>query len=55
MSRLSGDWKEIKPAVFELKGYSSKQIERLDRRPTDLIKRALGSSAKVQDDKVKKR
>jgi hypothetical protein len=54
VSRLSVDWEEVKPAVFELKGYSSEQIARLDRRPTDLIKSAL-SSTKASDDKAKKR
>ena len=33
-SRLSTEWNEIEPAVFERKGYSVEQTKQLDRRQT---------------------
>jgi hypothetical protein len=44
LSRLSTEWNEIEPAVFERKGYSVEQTKRLDRRPDDLIRSALGAA-----------
>jgi len=46
-SRLSTEWNEIKPAVYELKGYSVEQTRRLDQRPNDLIRSALDAAQKI--------
>jgi hypothetical protein len=53
--RLSTEWNEIKPAVFERKSYSAEQTKRLDQRPNDLIRSALGASAKIRDEKNNRR
>jgi hypothetical protein len=54
-SRLSTEWNEVEPAVFERKGYSVEQIKRLDQRPNDLIRSALGAVARIRDEKNNKR
>jgi hypothetical protein len=54
-SRLSTEWQEIKPAVFERKGFTAEQTKQLDRRPDDLIRSALGAVAKVRDENSNKR
>lgn len=43
MSKLSDDWEELpdRPGYYVLKAYTAKQIEMLNRRPTDLINKAL--------------
>jgi hypothetical protein len=51
LSRLSTEWNEIEPAVFERKGYSAEQTKRLDQRPNDLIRSALGAAKKIRDEK----
>jgi hypothetical protein len=53
--QLGNDWREIRPAVFERKGYTAEQKSRLDRRPDDLIRSALGAAAKIRDEKNNKR
>jgi hypothetical protein len=55
LSRLSTEWTEIEPAVFERKGYSAEQIKRLDQRPNELIRSALGGVAKIRDEKSNER
>lgn len=52
---LGNDWNETRPAVFQRKSYSLEQVRRLDRRPDDLIRAALGKASKVQDGKSIKR
>jgi hypothetical protein len=54
-SRLSTEWNEIEPAVFERKGYSVEQTKQLDRRPDDLIRSALGTATKIRDEKNNRR
>jgi hypothetical protein len=54
-SRLSTEWNEIEPAVFERKGYSVEQTKQLDRRPDDLIRSALGAATKIRDEKNNRR
>lgn len=43
MTKLSEDWEEIPewPGYYVLKAYTAKQIEMLNRRPTELINKAL--------------
>jgi len=53
--RLSAEWHEIRPAVFERKGYTAEQAKQLDRRPDDLIRSALGAAAKIRNEKNNKR
>ena len=48
-SRLSAEWHEIRPAVFERKGYTAEQTKQLDRRPDDLIRSALDAAAKIRE------
>lgn len=55
ISRLTTDWNEIRPAVFELKKYSIEQAKRLDRRPDELIRSAVSAAKKVRDEKNNKR
>jgi hypothetical protein len=55
LSRLSTEWNEVEPAVFELKDYSVEQITRLDQRPNDLIRSALGAAKKIRDEKNNRR
>jgi hypothetical protein len=50
-SRLKAEWHEIEPAVFERKGFSPEEAERLNRRPNDLIKSALRGATKSPDEK----
>jgi hypothetical protein len=48
--RLKTEWKEIEPAVFERKGFSQEEAERLSQRPNDLIRSALREATKSPDE-----
>jgi len=48
-SRSLGEWKEIEPAVYERKGYSQAQKERLTQRPDHLIESAIRASVKAHE------
>jgi hypothetical protein len=48
--RLKTEWKEIEPAVFERKGFSREEAERLSQRPSDLIRSALRAATKSPDE-----
>jgi hypothetical protein len=54
VSRLRADWSEIRPAVYEKKGYSKSEAERLIQRPDGLIRSALSASKKIADEKPKR-
>jgi hypothetical protein len=54
VSRLNTGWEEVRPAVFELRGYSVEQEKRLDRRPDELIRSAVAAAKKVRDEKNNK-
>jgi hypothetical protein len=49
--RLTTDWKEIEPAVFERKGFSSDEFAKLNRRPDALIKAAIDTATQSRDEK----
>jgi hypothetical protein len=50
-TRLTTEWKEIEPAIFERKSFSLEEAERLNQRPNDLIRSALRAATKSPDDK----
>lgn len=41
MSLPNNRWEEIEPGVYVSRGYTQEQIERQNRRPTEMIKAAL--------------
>jgi hypothetical protein len=50
-TRLATDWKEIEPAVFERKSFSSDEFAKLTQRPDALIKAAIGAATQSGDEK----
>jgi hypothetical protein len=48
--RFETEWIEIAPAVFERKGFSTDEVEKLNRRPNDLIRSAIVAAMQSGDD-----